>query len=76
MSKNLGLVRVIGADAVGQPGQRRFRIFAQSTQDSLIMWIEKQDLNSLSLALDNFLANNPGQQATVANYRKLYGAKP
>lgn len=56
MSRDLGLVRVLGADAVGQPGQRRFRIFAQNAQASVVMWIEKQDLNSLSLALDRFLA--------------------
>jgi len=57
MSRNLGLVRLLGADAVGQPGQRRFRIFAQNAQSSIVMWIEKQDLNSLSLALDRLLAS-------------------
>lgn len=56
MSVELGPVRVLGADAVGEPGQRRFRLFAQSTQGSAVMWMEKEQLNSLSLAIDRFLA--------------------
>ncbi len=56
MSVDLGYVRVLGADAVGQPGQRRFRLFVQTEQGSAIMWMEKEQLNSLSLALDRILA--------------------
>jgi uncharacterized repeat protein (TIGR03847 family) len=56
MSIDLGMVSTIGADAVGQPGQRRFRMFARSTRASAVMWMEKEHLNSLSLALDQFLA--------------------
>ncbi len=56
MSRELGPVSVLGADAVGQPGQRRFRLFARSTRGSVIMWMEKGQLNNLSLALDRFLA--------------------
>lgn len=56
MSVDLGRVRVLGADAVGQPGQRRFRLFAQSGRGSLVVWMEKEQLNSLSIALDRALA--------------------
>ena|SRR6266496_4909405 len=56
MSVELGSVRVLGADAVGQPGQRRFRLFVQTARGSAIMWMEKEQLNSLSLTLDRFLA--------------------
>lgn len=56
MSVELGYVSVLGADAVGQPGQRRFRLFAESRRGSAVMWMEKEHLNSLSLALDRFLA--------------------
>ena len=56
MSVDLGHVTVLGTDAVGQPGQRRFRLFAMSARGSAIMWMEKEHLNSLSLALDRFLA--------------------
>src|SRR5579859_709020 len=56
MSVDLGPVRVLGADAVGQPGQRRFRLFALSALGSAIMWMEKEELANLSLALDQSLA--------------------
>lgn len=57
MSTDLGLVELIGTEAVGQPGQRRFRVFARGRRGSAIMWMEKEQLNSLSLALDQFLAH-------------------
>ena len=56
MSIDLGPVEVLGAEAIGQPGQRRFRLFVQTTRGAAIIWIEKEQLNSLSLALDRFLA--------------------
>ncbi len=56
MSRNFGVADVLGAEAIGEPGQRRFRIFVQSARDSALMWMEKEQLNSLSLALDRFLA--------------------
>ncbi len=56
MSKDFGIVEILGAEAVGQPGQRRFRIYVQAERNSAIMWMEKEQLNSLSLALDRFLA--------------------
>ncbi len=56
MSVDLGAVKLLGADAVGQPGQRRFRLYAQSTRSSLMIWMEKEQLDSLSVALDRSLA--------------------
>src|SRR5438876_10436099 len=56
MSVDLGPIDVLGADAVGQPGQRRFRLFAQNARGSAVVWMEKEQLNSLSLAIDRFLA--------------------
>jgi len=56
MSIELGPVWILGADAIGKPGQRRFRLFVQSALGSAIMWMEKEQLNSLSLTLDRFLA--------------------
>jgi uncharacterized repeat protein (TIGR03847 family) len=55
---DLGLAKLVGADAVGQPGQRRFRLFVlvQRPALSAVMWLEKEQLNNLSLALDRVLA--------------------
>jgi Protein of unknown function (DUF3090) len=56
MSTDLGPVEVLGAEAIGQPGQRRFRLFARSKRGSAIMWMEKEQLNELSLRVDRYLA--------------------
>jgi len=56
MSTDLGPVEILGAEAIGQPGQRRFRLFARSRRGSAIMWMEKEQLNHLSLIVDRFLA--------------------
>jgi uncharacterized repeat protein (TIGR03847 family) len=56
MSANLGTVHTLGVEAVGQPGQRRFRLFAASARGTAIMWIEKEYLNHLSLTIDHALA--------------------
>ncbi|WP_052887550.1 DUF3090 family protein [Thermogemmatispora carboxidivorans] len=55
MSRDLGLVELLGADAVGPPGQRRFRLFARSESGSAVMWMEKMQLNELGLAIDRLL---------------------
>ncbi len=56
MSADLGLVEIFGAEAIGQPGQRRFRLFARNRRGSAIMWMEKEQLHQLSLIVDRFLA--------------------
>ena len=56
MRINLGPVDLLGADAIGQPGQRRFRLFARSQRAAMLIWIEKEQLNNLSLELDRLVA--------------------
>ncbi len=74
MSTDLGPVNILGADAVGGPGERRFRLYALAGTRSAIMWMEKEQLNTLSLALDRVLA-----QLTEGNVLRTVaqaGAKP
>lgn len=56
MSIELGHVELLGADTIGQPGQRRFYLFARSWRGSTLMWMEKEQLNRLSLTIDRALA--------------------
>lgn len=56
MSKDLGPIEIVGAEAVGQAGQRRFRLFAMIHNISVALWMEKEQLNNLSIALDRILA--------------------
>lgn len=54
--RDLGTATLLGADAVGRPGQRRFRLFARTRAYSAIMWMEKEQLLNLSLVIDRILA--------------------
>jgi uncharacterized repeat protein (TIGR03847 family) len=56
MSKDLGPIEIVGAETIGQPGQRRFRLFAMVRAISVALWMEKEQLNNLSIALDRILA--------------------
>lgn len=55
-TRDLGMVDILGADAVGQPGQRRFRLFARARTSSAFLWMEKDQLINLSLVVDRMLA--------------------
>lgn len=54
--RDLGVAHVLGAEALGQPGQRRFRLFARTRTSSAILWMEKEQLLNLSLVIDRMLA--------------------
>jgi uncharacterized repeat protein (TIGR03847 family) len=56
MSVDLGPVTLLGADVIGQSDQRQFCLFAQSVRGSVLMWLEKEQLDGLSIALDRSLA--------------------
>ncbi|MEX0781465.1 MAG: DUF3090 family protein [Dehalococcoidia bacterium] len=51
-----GPVAHISAEAIGQPGQRRFRLRALSEHgDSAFLWLEKEQLVALGEAIENVL---------------------
>lgn len=54
--RDLGVAQVLGAEAPGQPGQRRFRLFARTRTSSALLWMEKEQLLNLSLVIDRMLA--------------------
>jgi len=60
MSIDLGPVEILGAEAIGLPGERRFRLFALAGVRSLLLWMEKEQLNTLALALDRVMAQISG----------------
>lgn len=45
----------IEAEAIGQPGQRRFRIALATDTESAFLWLEKQQLQALGLAFEQIL---------------------
>ena len=46
-------------EALGQPGQRRFRLLAVVGGDTFIIWMEKQQLQALGIALEQMLEQLP-----------------
>jgi uncharacterized repeat protein (TIGR03847 family) len=57
---NFGRVDLLDAEAIGQPGQRRFRLIARGGGETASLWLERQQLEQLSLALDQLLAQIAG----------------
>ncbi len=53
---DLGLVDAVKADALGEPGQRRFRLLLEGPGGSACLWLEKGQLFQLSLAIRQMLA--------------------
>jgi uncharacterized repeat protein (TIGR03847 family) len=49
----------IGAEAIGEPGNRRFRLLAVVDGQTKIVWLEKEQLRRLAQALEQVLDNLP-----------------
>ena len=54
---NLGLIDSIRAEAIGEPGQRRFRIIVSSGNLSADLWLEKTQLFRLSVVIKQEIIN-------------------
>ena len=51
--------QALRVEALGEPGQRRFRLLAVVGGDTFIIWMEKQQLQALGLALEQMLEQLP-----------------
>jgi uncharacterized repeat protein (TIGR03847 family) len=49
----------VKAEALGEPGQRRFRLMAIIDGETRIVWLEKEQLRRLAQALEQVLENLP-----------------
>src|SRR5437016_3228379 len=52
---NMGRVDWIGAESVGVPGQRTFRLMAMTEESSAQLWVEKEQLQALAEAIARML---------------------
>ena len=53
---DLGDVEHIKADALGEPGQRTFRVRLAGSSGAACLWLEKEQLQALAMAIDQMLA--------------------
>ncbi len=58
---DLGPVLGLQAESVGVPGHRTFRIEAHSSRGSGRLWLEKEQLQALAVAIEEFLAELPNK---------------
>jgi uncharacterized repeat protein (TIGR03847 family) len=53
---DFGLVDAVDAEAIGQPGQRTFRLRARSSDSYAALWMEKEQLSQLGRVFSQLLA--------------------
>lgn len=49
------LATVLEAEAIGEPGSRRFRVIAGVPSDVVSLWMEKEQLHALGLAIEQLI---------------------
>lgn len=59
-----GPVFLIDAEAIGEPGHRTFRLVISSGHDVANLWLEKEQLHALGLAIRRHLATQRHRSAT------------
>jgi uncharacterized repeat protein (TIGR03847 family) len=52
-------VQRLRVEALGEPGQRRFRLMAVINDETHIIWMEKQQLQALGMAIEQLLEQVP-----------------
>jgi uncharacterized repeat protein (TIGR03847 family) len=53
---DFGMVDAVDAEAIGQPGERTFRVRARSGNSYAALWIEKEQLSALGRGISQLLA--------------------
>ena len=68
---NFGPISDVNADAVGAPGRRTFRLLVRGTDGMASLWLEKEELQALGVAIDQMLAKLSRKPEW-----KVYGSHP
>ncbi|MDA1036250.1 MAG: DUF3090 family protein [Chloroflexi bacterium] len=55
---DIGLCSVLEAEAVGQPGERFFRLHASEEHGSALLWLEKEELRELGHTIKRMLRSS------------------
>jgi uncharacterized repeat protein (TIGR03847 family) len=52
---DLGICKSIRAESVGRPGERYFRLRADAEQGAALLWLEKEQLYELAVAIERMM---------------------
>ncbi|MDP6102555.1 MAG: DUF3090 family protein [Dehalococcoidia bacterium] len=61
---DFGLVDAIRAEALGEPGQRRFRLLLEGPGGNACLWLEKNQLFQLSVVIQQMLVSLSSQESS------------
>jgi uncharacterized repeat protein (TIGR03847 family) len=78
-SYDFGTLDRLEADAVGQPGQRRFRLLAWTEVRTACLWLEKEQLQALALTIEQLLVQlnlQPDERKITGPYTEGVSADP
>ncbi len=68
MTLDLGTARGVDAKAFGKPGERTFQLrVVGATEEAVALWLEKQQLQALSLAFSQVLAQTGGEDTPATD---------
>lgn len=56
---DLGVVTSVRAESIGEPGQRTFRVLAETLYGQVCLWLEKEQVAMLGSAIAELLARVP-----------------
>ena len=59
---DFGMVDAVDAEAIGDPGQRTFRIRVRSGANYAALWLEKEQLSALGRGISQLLADRAPQR--------------
>ena len=59
--RDLGPLLRIETEAIGEPGQRRFRLRLGNAELNVSLWLEKEQVRALATAIQQILAQNRSQ---------------
>lgn len=61
----------VQVEALGEPGHRRFRLLALTGGETHILWMEKQQVQALGMAIEQMLEQLPGDESPVVDTTSL-----
>ncbi|MGE3961209.1 MAG: DUF3090 family protein [Dehalococcoidia bacterium] len=73
---DFGLVDAVDAEAIGEPGQRTFRVRARSGDSYAALWLEKEQLTQLGRLFSQLLAERSRQRGRPAGTVEAVGNFP
>ena len=70
---DFGVATRLDADAIGEPGKRTFRLLVESGSSSALVWIEKEQLLALAVAIEQVLEQAAPEETARAEIAPVTG---